>query len=187
MGGGGKARWTAKVWLPSTNLERTDMSITAPVAIAGLRPVDERASRRTGLARRYVASLVDTLLAYVAVVSATAVAMLVVDRTHSLPLALSAYVVLAGTALIGYPLLTMTRPGRAGQTVGKQLLGIRVVDRAGGRVTLAALLVREVVGKVLLGTLTFGVFGLFSALCVLIDGERRALHDRMAGTLVVRG
>lgn len=70
--------------------------------------------------------------------------------------------------------------GLTGQTPGKSLLGLRVVDRAGeppGHLRAAA---RVVLGIVGLAALMLG------ALPMLFDPARRALHDRLLRTRVVR-
>lgn len=68
-----------------------------------------------------------------------------------------------------------------GQTLGKMALGIRVVRKDGGPNGWGWILLRETVGK------------LVSALILMIgyimagfDSKKRALHDRMSGTYVVK-
>ena len=68
----------------------------------------------------------------------------------------------------------------SGQTLGKMLAGVRVQSDSGGRVPLGNALVRWAV--MLVGVLAVGV-GLLPALA---GTERRTLHDRIAGTRVVR-
>jgi uncharacterized RDD family membrane protein YckC len=70
--------------------------------------------------------------------------------------------------------------GTTGQTVGKIATGLRVVDEEGRPPGAARALLRATVGVA--GVLFFGA-GLVP---VLLDPERRALHDRLAGTRVVR-
>ncbi len=84
-------------------------------------------------------------------------------------------VVLAGTLdlvyCVGFWML-------AGQTPGKRLMGLVVVKTDGGRVRLGAAILRWV-GYWLSGILFLGY------LWVLVDNRRQALHDKLAGTLVV--
>jgi uncharacterized RDD family membrane protein YckC len=68
----------------------------------------------------------------------------------------------------------------SGQTIGKMLTGIRVVNHDGGRVDVPGALLRA--AGVLLAVVTFGL----PYLPVLVSGEKRALHDRLAGTRVIR-
>jgi uncharacterized RDD family membrane protein YckC len=67
----------------------------------------------------------------------------------------------------------------AGQTVGKYLMGVRVVRMDGQRMTIPLSFVRWLgyfISAILLG------FGFW---IVLVDRERRALHDRLVGTCVI--
>jgi|DewCreStandDraft_1066081.scaffolds.fasta_scaffold11154_4 uncharacterized RDD family membrane protein YckC len=67
-----------------------------------------------------------------------------------------------------------------GQTLGKYLLGIRVVSARGER-TWGQILLRETIGRlVCVATLGLGY------LAILWDPERRGWHDRLADTRVVR-
>ncbi|MFO7262520.1 MAG: hypothetical protein A6D91_09180 [Bacillaceae bacterium G1] len=68
-----------------------------------------------------------------------------------------------------------------GQTLGKMIVGIRVVPRHGGKNRWGAILLRESIGK-LLSTLLL----MIGYLMVAFDKEKRALHDRMASTVVVK-
>lgn len=67
-----------------------------------------------------------------------------------------------------------------GRTPGQKLLGLRVVDRGGeipGTLTAAVRLATWILGL---------VPGALGVLWLLFDGEKRALHDHLAGTYVVR-
>lgn len=83
-------------------------------------------------------------------------------------------------------LFTMRRGRRNGQTLGKQMVGIRVVSDHAPRVGVGTALLRDFVCKGLLGFVTGGLFNIISVLWVLPKRENRALHDPMAGTHVVR-
>jgi uncharacterized RDD family membrane protein YckC len=94
------------------------------------------------------------------------------------------------TALVYAPLTMRRSGGRNGQTLGKQLLRIRVVRMNGDPQTFASAAVREVVVKLLLfgvvgGTLTL-VPTILDVLWPLWDRENRALHDMVVDTRVVR-
>jgi uncharacterized RDD family membrane protein YckC len=83
------------------------------------------------------------------------------------------------------------RPGpRRGQSLGKQLLRIRVVDAEGDRLRTSQILVREVLVKSLV---LFGIAFLLAYLPLLVDlvltlrdPQRRSIEDRVATTRVVR-
>jgi uncharacterized RDD family membrane protein YckC len=71
--------------------------------------------------------------------------------------------------------------GVRGQTLGKWATGLRIERRDGGQVGVGRVLLRHTVGYTL-SVLIFGLGFLFAAL----DSQGRALHDLLAGTLVVR-
>jgi uncharacterized RDD family membrane protein YckC len=66
-----------------------------------------------------------------------------------------------------------------GQTLGMMLLGVRVVNREGGRVTLWRAIRRLIGYFVLPGIFFLGFFW------ILGDDRREAWHDKLAGTYVV--
>jgi len=87
--------------------------------------------------------------------------------------------------VVTYYLKTMTRPGaRNGRTLGKQLVGIRVVRDDGYPVSAGTVMRREVLIKGLLSWFTLGVFELVDCLWPLGDATNRALHDKIVGTHV---
>ena len=69
----------------------------------------------------------------------------------------------------------------AGATLGKLALGMRVVREDGGRLSFGAATMRHW-GKLLSGIGTLG----FGYLAAAFDRRKQALHDRLAGSLVVR-
>jgi uncharacterized RDD family membrane protein YckC len=66
-----------------------------------------------------------------------------------------------------------------GQTFGKMVFGVRVVDQTGRRVTTSVALLRAIAYLVSVLPLGLGIVWMF------LDSERRALHDRVAGTRVL--
>lgn len=66
----------------------------------------------------------------------------------------------------------------AGQTVGKWIMGVRVVRSNGQRVTFWAALLRQI-GYVISAILFLGFFW------ILFDNRRQGFHDKLAGTFVV--
>jgi uncharacterized RDD family membrane protein YckC len=87
-----------------------------------------------------------------------------------------------------YAPLMMARTN--GQTVGRQLTGIRVIRAEGGRMTFGFAMLREVVVKALLvgiaSSVTFGLAWLLDILWPLWDEENRALHDFVVNTRTIR-
>lgn len=89
-----------------------------------------------------------------------------------------------------YPGMTMSRKGgRNGQTLGKQLLGIRVLRDDGQPVSFGFALLREVVIKGLLvgqiGGFLLYIPVLLNYLWPLWDESSQALHDKLVKTHVV--
>ncbi len=70
----------------------------------------------------------------------------------------------------------------SGQTVGKMLTGLRIVKTDGSAPSFSRLLVRHLIGYPLTAA-TLGIGFLIS----VFNGNGRALHDFLAGTIVVYG
>ncbi|MGZ0086739.1 RDD family protein [Geobacillus sp. YF-1] len=68
-----------------------------------------------------------------------------------------------------------------GQTLGKMVFGLKVVDERGGRLTWLTVLFREVVGKFISKTLLFVGF-----LFVAFSEKKKGMHDQFADTIVIR-
>jgi uncharacterized RDD family membrane protein YckC len=77
-----------------------------------------------------------------------------------------------------------------GQTLGRMVLGIRVVRAKGQPMRFGFAMLREVVVKTLLfgiaSSLTFGLASLLDVLWPLWDEENRALHDFVVDTRVIK-
>ncbi len=71
--------------------------------------------------------------------------------------------------------------GYCGQTPGKMALRIKVIRTGGGEVGYGRALLRETAGKFASGIL----FGL-GYLMVAFDGQKQALHDKIADTYVIK-
>jgi uncharacterized RDD family membrane protein YckC len=73
-----------------------------------------------------------------------------------------------------------------GQSPAKQILHMRVVDLKTGRgASWGPMILREVVGRWLLGTVTGGITTLIGAIMILADDRYQALWDKIADTIVV--
>lgn len=72
-----------------------------------------------------------------------------------------------------------------GATPGKIAVGLHVASRTGARPALDSVILRYTV--MLAGALLFGIGTIVSTLMVVTDPQRRSLHDRVAGTLVLDG
>lgn len=95
------------------------------------------------------------------------------------------YAVVLVVGCLYAPLLMARRGARNGQTLGKQLMGIRVVRVDGEPVGVATGFLRTVVGQQLLIGLTFYVYGVLDYLWPLRDPGNQALHDKIASTQVL--
>lgn len=72
--------------------------------------------------------------------------------------------------------------GKNGQTLGKKALGIKVIKLDGTPVTYKTAVRRELLGKFVSGLIPLAM-GYF---WMLWDKDKQALHDKIAGTVVVK-
>lgn len=147
--------------------------------------------RLAGRWRRFFAWLVD-LVAMTAIAFATAfvlafVVALVSDGDLDEDSGSAAfYGVILLIAVFYYPLLMRRSGRRNGQTLGKQLLGVRVVTREGEPVTFGRAFRRDVLGTTVINFFTGGLYFLADYPVGLLTDRRQTLHDRIAATFVFR-
>ena len=68
----------------------------------------------------------------------------------------------------------------------KKMLGLRIVDlNTGAPAAMQQMLLRELVGKIVLSSVTSGVTGLVSAVLVLVTPTRQGVWDYLSKTTVV--
>jgi uncharacterized RDD family membrane protein YckC len=72
-----------------------------------------------------------------------------------------------------------------GYTVGKKLLGVRIVKTDNTNVTLLTMILRYIVGG-LIYAFSFGLAFIASVLMVIFRKDKRSVHDFVAGTYVTR-
>ncbi|MEV4420912.1 RDD family protein [Patulibacter sp. NPDC049589] len=85
-----------------------------------------------------------------------------------------------------YAPLTMARGGdRNGMTIGKQVMGLRVVRDDGQPMTVADGFGREFLFRSLPSGLTLGIYGVVDAVWSFFNPGRKTLHDRFGKTTVV--
>jgi uncharacterized RDD family membrane protein YckC len=152
----------------STQPTATSWSVEAP-------EWDTATARFTGIALRAVALLVDLALwsVYWGV-------LLSAGRSLNGPI-LSLMLIVP--PILYFPLAW----GRFGTTVGMRFLRLRIVRAAdGGRIGYGTAAVRAVICLVLVVSSVALVGIALFALPMVTDHRRRGIHDRMAGTLVVR-
>lgn len=159
-----------------------------------LPPVGFDLGRPAALPRRYTADLIDSLI-----VSTPLLAVLValnlgaglgVKSVVGLFILFLIVVLLTPVINVAYRVSMMMRPGPGnGQTLGRELLYVRVKMIDGEQMTAGDALVREIVWKDIvigtLGILLLGIPLLLDLLSPLWHPEGRAWHDRLAGTVVV--
>jgi uncharacterized RDD family membrane protein YckC len=132
-----------------------------------------------GWGYRFAAALLDGLIVGVPLVAIV----IAIDPALGILIGVTA-------TLTYYPLLMMRDGQTNGQTLGKQIVGIRVILDSGEPFTYGMAVLREFVIKYLL----FGVVGgfflaiptLLNYLWPLWDDQNRALHDMLASTHVVQ-
>lgn len=141
---------------------------------------------RTDLASygsRVGATLIDGLL-----VAAIVVVAGVIAGAAGAGASATSWLIIGGallSSLLYAPILMCRSGAHNGQTLGKQALSIRAVRHDAQPITASTALLREFVGKGLLGLIPF--FTLVDYLFPLGDARRQAIHDKLADTFVVRG
>lgn len=73
----------------------------------------------------------------------------------------------------------------SGYTIGKKIMGVRIVKVNGEKLGIGAMLMRTVVAG-LVYLLTLGIGVIISAFMVGLREDKRAIHDFIAGTYVAR-
>jgi uncharacterized RDD family membrane protein YckC len=126
-----------------------------------------------GIGKRFGAKFIDNLL--VALISGAIQAGVVAAYPQNSVMLIVA-VVIRLALTFGYPIFFY---GKWGQTLGKMAMKIKVVTPEGGPITYGKAAVR-VLSEMLSGC----ILGI-GYLMALWDDEKRALHDRLAGTRVV--
>jgi uncharacterized RDD family membrane protein YckC len=133
-----------------------------------------------GFVTRFVAFVIDMLTVTITVGTISIVSDFVVDKFpigEITRIFVTILILLTNlTVYIGYYVGLWVF---AGQTLGKALMGVRVISVDGGRITIRHALIR------LAGYWLSAVILFWGYLRVLVDERRRALHDKLAGTLVV--
>jgi uncharacterized RDD family membrane protein YckC len=132
--------------------------------------------------RRLFAAIVDSII--VGVVSGAITAPFAnwneITKSH--------YSVGEGFANLAGALITFAyywyQHGKWGQTIGKRLFALRVVDVAGGPIGWGQSAWR-LIFEYLLTIITCGIGGLIDVAWILWDPRKQALHDKVAKTLVV--
>lgn len=137
-------------------------------------PVDQRETNVVG--RRVVQYVIDYVLAGII----PGIAVWVFDRGHGFLHGLG-WLVATAISLLVYLWYWVLRPNsHQGQTIGMQLLGLRIISKNGGPANIAQYFVRAVL--LLIDTFAFGLVGLAS---MVFSRYHQRVGDHMARTLVV--
>jgi len=150
----------------ASNVDALDAAVTAPVVYAGFW-------------RRFAAAFLDGIIVYVIsfVIGAVLGIVLAVADAGEHTLAVISYIVGLLIGVLYYP---TQESSEAQATFGKRALGIKVTDLRGQRITFLRALGRTLAKWLSALTLLIGY------LMAAFTARKQALHDMMAGTLVVR-
>jgi uncharacterized RDD family membrane protein YckC len=157
---------------------------SAPVERPSPRPDDSREVETAGLLRRFVAVLLDGVIVFfpLSIVIGLVFGGGYVERGNGY---VNAGINVAGAGFWAFSALGLTyyivSEGLTGMTVGKRIVGIRVVAEQGEHLSLGAAVIRNLLRPV--DSLFFFLVG---ALFALTSPRRQRLGDRAAGTVVVR-
>lgn len=89
------------------------------------------------------------------------------------------------TCFIGWLIWSIVLWGQS-TSPAKKMLGLQIVDlQTGAPATMQQMLLRELVGKIILGSIT-GVVGLVSAVLILVQPNRQGVWDYISKTTVVK-
>lgn len=150
----------------------------APAAAPRRAPEVNFERLRAPFALRWGALLIDYILVVGVLAFATLLARVSGDGVRGSTFLLTAgYIAALAVAVLNYVLVA----GLSGRTLGKWVAGLRIERRDGVPLSFGRALLRHLVGYPLT-LLTFGAGFLFAA----FNAEGRALHDLLAGTVVVR-
>lgn len=123
-----------------------------------------------GFWKRLVASLIDGIIIAIPVLIITAIFKMNWNEQDIVSIVQFLYTLILPILWFGY-------------TVGKRIMGIRIVRVNGKKVGLGTMILRQIVGGLIYG-LTFGIALIVSAFMVGIRKDHRSIHDLIAGTYV---
>ena len=129
----------------------------------------------------YFISLFLFLIALLAMAPGGGVSLNRIVATGDLPRGMRLYFVVYTTAMfITDMIYFIWFHGSVGQTPGKMLLELRVIQVSGEKMTFGVAFLRWV------GTFVSSLFLLLGYLWIVIDGKKQGWHDKIAATLVIR-
>jgi uncharacterized RDD family membrane protein YckC len=134
--------------------------------------------------RRFAAVLVDGLLLALPFLVTVIVAVAIAGGDEDSPAWVAVVVAWLLWILTPFGYYTLLHGGERGQTVGKRLLGIRVIGEDFGRLGYGRAFGRFLVGWLM--WLACYVPGILNSLWPLWDDKNQALHDKVVNSIVVR-
>ncbi len=135
-----------------------------------------------GFGRRVIAFLLDNIILHAAAVTVTFIGLLIVgyeigDAAAGLGSMVAAYYLTSVAMNMFY--FTWFH-GTTGQTPGKRLLGLKVVQTSGEPMNLRVAFLRWV------GYLVSGLVLYLGFIWIAFDGRKQGWHDKIAGTYVIK-
>jgi len=101
-----------------------------------------------------------------------------VDNQQASPFGLMIFQLIFGLIVLVYIVVMLKK---FGGTVGKLILGLRVVNSGGGELGIGQILLRETIGKIVSLIVLYIGF-----IMVGFDERKQGLHDKIAGTFVIK-
>lgn len=149
-------------------------------------PAEETRSDLAPMGRRLAAWLIDYAANILFMVGVLLVAGLLSGGDAAfLVMSLLPYLVM--TSLGGWGLLSfLTMWLSHGYTLGKRLMGLRVICADGDRMGFGMSLLREIVIKGFLGMIGLWILPIVSLIWAAVKGPACTVHDKIARTLVIR-
>jgi uncharacterized RDD family membrane protein YckC len=160
----------AAVELPTSTAKRARRPVIEHESAAGLEPAD--------FGMRLGAWLFDLLLFLIAVMASTFLLSSLSKKSIVGSNAMLAAFYTVAVVLFAFNFILLA--GRAGQTIGKRLVGIRIVQEDGTPASYVSVLLRHFVGYTL-----SALVGFLGFLWVIWDSKHQGWHDKIARTIVV--
>jgi uncharacterized RDD family membrane protein YckC len=165
----------------------------------GARPVEQPAFGRYVLAgwwRRAGALIIDGLivgvfgiLLFVAITAPFSIGFFADDEVGIVSIIVGALIATVCVAIVAFLYAPALMARTNGKTLGRMVVGTRVIRAKGGEMTFGFAMLREVAVKALLfgiaGSVTGGIAQLIDYLWPLWDEENRALHDFIVDTRTI--
>jgi uncharacterized RDD family membrane protein YckC len=177
---------------PAAQPQATTSNASAnPYAAPGARvaqPIDVSGEiNKASRGARLGAVLIDGLTVMICLIPVFMSAMASYKASASFNFAsLGAFAIVGGVAFLGLMIYDLYLIHRNGQTIGKKLLGIKIVRTDGSRASLRRVFLLRSFVPGLIGRIPFAgpVFGLIDPLFIF-GAEKRCIHDLIADTIVV--